>query len=1230
MEEDKDAFYVVRKGDVIGIYKTLDDCQAQAGFSVCNPSVTVYKGYGLPKDAEEYLASHGLKNSIYSVSASDVKEDLFGKLVPCPFQQPASYGGTKSVKVSPPKRLKEEAFGSTSVSRAPQQKQSKLDNCVVTQAISSNCSCILEFDGASKGNPGQAGAGAVLRAEDGSVVWRIREGVGIATNNVAEYRALILGLKYALKKGFKHIRVHGDSMLVCMQIQGLWKINKANLAVLCQEAKELKDKFLSFKISHVYRESNAEADAQANLGIYLKDGQFEEEVFDPSMERKGKSCTIEYDGASKGNPGRAGAGVVLRDDSGNVVVRAREGLGSTTNNVAEYRALNRGMKTALEHGYTNVRVKGDSQLVSNQVNGDWRVNSPNLTPLHNEATQLKSQFQRFEMDHIPRSCTIEYDGASEGNPGRAGAGVVLRDDSGNVVVRAREGLGSTTNNVAEYRALNRGMKTALEHGYTNNNLRAAVPNLESAGIDLLLRMLCMDPDKRITAENAQKHEYFSKKDGLYEIFGLIGEGRYGKVYRGQVNNEIVAVKKISLEMEEEGVPSFALREISLLKKLQHENIIRLLHQKFMETELWLVFEFLDSDLKEHMESGFENDSCMIKVSGNLCFQKFLYQILCAVSFCHSHKILHRDLKPENFLVNRCTNTLKLANFGTARSIPEGKLTPQGIGPPEGTLTPQVVTLHDRPPEILLGSNHYSTAVDVWSIGCILAELVNQETLFPGETENDQLFKIFSVRGTPNEENWPGVTSLVGFQLDFPNQGPSDLKTVVPNLEPAGVDLLSSQWRLRLFRDELMSRSEKKHTHAGDPCFVCAYSNTYAAVRIATKELPGKVVVPFSLKTLRPVHDFFKEWHSCTIEYEKEILEPEELVLEAGVVLRDESGCSMSCTIEFDGASKGNPGRSGAGVVLRDDSGKEVMRAREGLGSTTNNAAEYRALIRGMKTALDHGYTDVRVQGDSQLVSNQVNGKWKVKSPSLTQLYKDATELKGQFQGFKMDHVPRMVKLKKSIPTPMIQNMGYILVTTLQNLNRIMNPQKQRLNRVINWYNELVWCRSTKFGYTRFKEYDHRNACIEKPGNGEEMNGLSDDSITKEEMVKATNAVEKEVSKSVQVHDSGVLENNLCWDTVGVDEEVEGIGTLGRAGRDDKMSSLSSRKKGKASLGSSSRHSMKTRSAKTHNTTMEDEVIKTMEIGTALGFDFSGSKDGVFEAIARREEEDENKFKELYG
>ncbi|XP_042969782.1 uncharacterized protein LOC122302545 isoform X2 [Carya illinoinensis] len=257
MEEEKDAFYVVRKGDIVGIYKTLSDCQAQAGSSACNPSVSVYKGYCLPKEAEEYLASHGLKNATYSTSVVGVKEDLFGKLVACPYQ---------------------EMVGSASFSSNPQKKPFRLDYFHETQAISLSCrSCILQFDGASKGNPGQAGAGAVLRAEDGSMVCRLSEGVGIATNNVAEYRAVILGLKHALKKGYKYIRVQGDSKLVCMQIQGLWKTKNQNMADLCKEAKELKDKFLSFQINHIVRELNSEADTQANLAVDLMDGQIVED-----------------------------------------------------------------------------------------------------------------------------------------------------------------------------------------------------------------------------------------------------------------------------------------------------------------------------------------------------------------------------------------------------------------------------------------------------------------------------------------------------------------------------------------------------------------------------------------------------------------------------------------------------------------------------------------------------------------------------------------------------------------------------------------------------------------------------------------------------------------------------------------------------------------------------------------------------------------------------------------
>ncbi|XP_022773706.1 uncharacterized protein LOC111315949 isoform X1 [Durio zibethinus] len=285
MEEEKDAFYVVKKGDVIGIYKSLRDL-AEAGISVYDPSLRVYKGYGLSKQAEVYLGSCGLKNAAYSISASDVNDNTFGKLVPCPPQQPTSVrGNTSNTDPSPNRQqqiLGKELVGSTSHFTDPRLNHMNFANQVETQMMSSNPqSCIVEFDGASKGNPGPAGAGAVLRAEDGRVVCRLCEGVGIATNNVAEYRAVILGMKYALKKGFKHIRVQGDSNLVCMQVQGRWKIKSQNLVELNKEAKELKDKFMSFQINHVGRESNSEADALANQAVNLMNGQVQEDWIGP-------------------------------------------------------------------------------------------------------------------------------------------------------------------------------------------------------------------------------------------------------------------------------------------------------------------------------------------------------------------------------------------------------------------------------------------------------------------------------------------------------------------------------------------------------------------------------------------------------------------------------------------------------------------------------------------------------------------------------------------------------------------------------------------------------------------------------------------------------------------------------------------------------------------------------------------------------------------------------------
>ncbi|XP_054823812.1 uncharacterized protein LOC129321890 [Prosopis cineraria] len=284
MEQEKDAFFVVRKGDIVGVYKSLIECQAQVGTSICNPPVSVYKGYSLPKDAEDHLFSHGLKNALYTVRAADLSDDVLGTLAPCLFQDPASSeAGTSSYAASKKRSLGvlgqenvEEGIGLRFPSEEPLKKQVKYHSAVAQVSSSELRTCILEFDGASKGNPGKAGAGAILRRSDGSLICRLREGAGFATNNAAEYRALILGMKYALQKGFTGIHIQGDSKLVCMQIDGLWKVKNESMSKLYKVAKELKDKFLSFQITHVLRNFNSEADAQANLAVNLADGQVQE------------------------------------------------------------------------------------------------------------------------------------------------------------------------------------------------------------------------------------------------------------------------------------------------------------------------------------------------------------------------------------------------------------------------------------------------------------------------------------------------------------------------------------------------------------------------------------------------------------------------------------------------------------------------------------------------------------------------------------------------------------------------------------------------------------------------------------------------------------------------------------------------------------------------------------------------------------------------------------------
>jgi len=265
----------------------------------------------------------------------------------------------------------------------------------------------------------------------------------------------------------------------------------------------------------------------------------------------------------------------------------------------------------------------------------------------------------------------------------------------------------------------------------------------------------------------------------YQKIEKLGEGTYGVVYKarnreaGPNRPQIVALKRIRLESEEEGVPCTAIREISLLKELEHVNIVKLYDVIHEEKKLTLVFEYCDQDLKKYIDE--RGGQLPMKT-----IRSFLYQLLTGVAFCHERRILHRDLKPQNLLINKQKGELKLADFGLARAF----------GVPVRSYSHEVVTLWYRAPDVLLGSRKYSTPIDLWSAGCIFGEMVTGKPMFPGQNEVDELRLIFKALGTPNEANFPAIIELPDWgKHTFPHFEPQALQTLVPGLDEQGYDLL---------------------------------------------------------------------------------------------------------------------------------------------------------------------------------------------------------------------------------------------------------------------------------------------------------------------------------------------------------------------------------------------------------------------------------------------------------
>ncbi|KAL3981452.1 Protein kinase domain family protein [Acanthocheilonema viteae] len=268
-------------------------------------------------------------------------------------------------------------------------------------------------------------------------------------------------------------------------------------------------------------------------------------------------------------------------------------------------------------------------------------------------------------------------------------------------------------------------------------------------------------------------------NGYYIGTARIGEGIHGTIYKAideERARNMVTIKKVKMNLTvENGVPSAVLREITLLKLLQHPNIVSLEDVIMGDDQLYLVFEFVSMNLKCYI-GKIPDDKWMDKAEQ----KSYLYQILQGIYYCHQRNILHRNLKPQNLLVDE-KGRLKLADFCFDETV-------NSLGRHH---TQEVYIRFYKAPELLFGLINCTSAIDIWSIGCITAEMAVKQALFPpGDSNIDQIFRIFKVLSTPCEEVLHELTNIPNCSETFPKWTNNHLHEILNrSMDADGIEIV---------------------------------------------------------------------------------------------------------------------------------------------------------------------------------------------------------------------------------------------------------------------------------------------------------------------------------------------------------------------------------------------------------------------------------------------------------